>query len=63
MNIKVYCQTHHGTTRTYIKDETVKDAVMTLTKKKTIDRNDMRALEALGHTFEIVLDPSLTLVA
>ena len=63
MNIKVYSQSHYGINHTYILDDTVSDAVMTLTKKKTVDRYDMRALEALGHTFEIVLDPSLSLVA
>ena len=60
MNIKVYQRSNWGTTHTYILDETINDAVMTLTKKKTIDRYDIRSLEALGHTIELVLDPEVT---
>ena len=30
------------------------DAIKTLTGKKTVDRRDLAALEALGHTFELV---------
>lgn len=60
MNIKVFTRSNWGNTHTYILDDNINDAVMTLTKKKTIDRYDIRALEALGHTIEIVLDPSLS---
>ena len=60
MNIKVYQRSNWGTTHTYILDEEINDAVMTLTKKKTIDRHDIWALEALGHTIELVLDPEVT---
>lgn len=60
MNIKVFQRSNWGNTHTYILDDKIQDAVMTLTKKKTIDRYDERALEALGHTIEIVLDPSLS---
>ena len=60
MNIKVFQKSNWGNTHTYILDDNINDAVMTLTKKKTIDRYDIRALEALGHTIEIVLDPSLS---
>ena len=60
MNIKVFTRSNWGTTHTYILDEKINDAVMTLTKKKTIDRYDIRALEALGHTVELVCDPSLS---
>ena len=60
MNIKVYQRSNWGTTHTYVLDEKINDAVMTLTKKKTIDRHDIWALEALGHTVELVADPELT---
>ena len=60
MNIKVYQRSNWGNTHTYIVDDKINDAVMTLTKKKTIDRYDIRALEALGHTIELVLNPELT---
>ena len=60
MNIKVYQRSNWGTTHTYVLDETINDAVMNLTKKKTIDRYDIRSLEALGHTIELVLDPEVT---
>ena len=61
MNIQVYTRSNFGTEHTYIADPNIRDAILTLTKKKTLTRWDMRALEALGHTFEIVLDPESTL--
>ena len=60
MNIKVYQRSNWVTTHTYVLDEKINAAVMTLTKKKTIDRHDIWALEALGHTIEPVLDPEVT---
>ena len=60
MNIKVFQKSNWGNTHTYILDDKIQDAVMTLTKKKTIDRHDIWALEALGHTVELVCDPSLS---
>ena len=61
MNIKVFTRTIYGTEYTYIADENIRDAIITLTKKKTLTRWDIRALESLGHTFEIVLDPESAL--
>ena len=62
MEIKVYTRRDFGQERTYIADPEIKDALITLTKKKTLTRWDMRALERLGHTFSIVLDPESSLL-
>ena len=59
--IQVYQQTKYGTTYTYVKDDKQAEALETLTKKKTLDRYDFRALESLGFTIELVMDPSKTL--
>ena len=62
MEIKVYTRRDFGQERTYIADPDIRDAIITLTKKKTLTRWDMRALERLGHTFAIVLDPESSLL-
>jgi hypothetical protein len=62
MEIKVYTRRDFGQERTYIADDDIRDAILTLTKKKTLTRWDMRALERLGHTFTIVLDPESSLL-
>jgi len=63
MDIEVYTRSNYGTEYTYIKDPDIRDAIITLTKKKTLSRWDMRALERLGHTFSIVLDPESSLIS
>jgi|TARA_Y100000296_G_C5019704_1_gene179242 hypothetical protein len=62
MEIEVYTRRDFGTERTYIADPDIKDAIITLTGKKSLTRWDMRALERLGHTFSIVLDPESKLI-
>lgn len=63
MEIKVFTRRDFGTERTHIADPDIRDAIITLTKKKTLTRWDMRALERLGHTFAIVLDPESALIS
>ena len=59
--IEVYIDVKHGSKYTYVKDEKQREAIQTLTGKKTVDRWDFRALEALGFTIELVMDPSKSL--
>ena len=59
--VQVYIKTHYGIKHYYLVDDKQAEALETLTKKKTIDRYDFRALEALGFTIELVMDPSQSL--
>ena len=59
--IQVYIETKYGTDYNYVKDEDQAEAVEALTKKKTIDRYDIRALEKLGYTIELVMSPKVSL--
>ena len=51
MTIELELKNVYGNELIYIKDEQAKDAVQTLTGKKTIDYQDINALESLGLTF------------
>ena len=51
MTIELELKNVYGNELIYIKDEQAKDAVQTLTGKKTIDHQDINALESLGLTF------------
>ena len=55
--IQVYIENHYGTPYNYVKDEAQAEALEALTKKKTLDRYDFRALEKLGYTIELVMSP------
>ena len=59
--IQVYIETKYGTDYNYVKDEAQAEALEALTKKKTIDRYDIRALEKLGYTIELVMSPKVSL--
>tara|TARA_B100002052_G_scaffold275614_1_gene279630 strand:- start:1040 stop:1261 length:222 start_codon:yes stop_codon:yes gene_type:complete len=59
--IQVYIENHYGTPYNYVKDEAQAEALEALTKKKTLDRYDFRALEKLGYTIELVMSPNLSL--
>ena len=59
--IQVYIETKYGTDYNYVKDETQAEALEALTKKKTLDRYDFRALEKLGYTIELVMSPKVSL--
>jgi len=57
MRIEYYIKNVYGNDHMYIVDPEQAHAVGTLTKKKTIDHNDIKALERLGHTLERVHAP------
>jgi len=59
--VQVYIKTSYGIDHYYVVNDKQAEAIETLTKKKTIDRWDFRALEALGFTIELVMDPSKSL--
>ena len=59
--IQVYIENHYGTPYNYVKDEAQAEALEALTKKKTLDRYDFRALEKLGYTIEVVKSPKVRL--
>lgn len=59
--IQVYVETKYGTDYTYVKDQAQAEALEALTKKKTLDRYDFRALEKLGYTIELVMSPKVSL--
>ena len=59
--IEVYIDVKHGSRYTYVKDEKQREAIQTLTGKKTVDRFAMRALESLGFEFTLVMNPHLSL--
>ena len=59
--VQVYIKRHYNIDYYYVVDDKQAEALETLTKKKTIDRYDFRALEALGFTIELVMDPSQSL--
>ena len=59
--VQVYIKTAYGIDHYYVKDDKQSEAIQTLTKKKTVDRWDFRALEALGFSIELVMDPSNSL--
>ena len=59
--IQVYIENHYGTPYNYVKDEAQAVALEALTKKKTLDRYDFRALEKLGYTIELVMSPKVSL--
>lgn len=52
MHITYHSRDVYGNTLLYINDENKAKAVQTLTGKKTIDSNDIKALQALGHKVE-----------
>lgn len=52
MTITYHIKSAYGTDRKYINDDDIADAVADLTGNKTIDKQDIKALEALGHTVE-----------
>lgn len=59
--IQVYIENHYGTPYNYVKDQAQAEALEALTKKKTLDRYDFRALEKLGYTIELVMSPKVSL--
>ena len=59
--IQVYIENHYWTPYNYVKDEAQAEALEALTKKKTLDRYDFRALEKLGYTIELVMSPKVSL--
>lgn len=54
--IKFYRDRVYGVVKFYVKEAEVAEAVTLLTGRKTITEQDMKALEALGFTFEEVLN-------
>ena len=48
--IRVRTKPAYGTIHHYIRDEATAQAVSMLTKKKTVDAGDIKALQALGFT-------------
>jgi hypothetical protein len=54
--ITFYEKTNYGAPAFYIASEH-RDAVQTLTKKKTIDHADIKALRALGFSVDQVIEP------
>ena len=59
--IQVYIENHYGTPYNYVKDEAQSEALEALTKLKSLDRYDFRALEKLGYTIELVMSPKVSL--
>ena len=59
--IEVYIDTKFGVDHNYVKDATQAEALEALTKKRTINRHDIRALEALGYEITLVMNPNLRL--
>ena len=55
MIIEFYIKNVYGKENIYNKDENIAKNIQTLTTKKTIDKNDMQALENLGFTFKQVI--------
>ena len=59
--VQVYIKTSYGIDHYYVVNDKQAEAIEALTKKKTLDRYDFRALEMLGFTIELVMDPSKSL--
>jgi len=59
--VQVYIKSRYGVDHYYVVDDKQSEAIQTLTKKKTVDRWDFRALETLGFSIELVMDPSNSL--
>ena len=57
MHIQYYAKTVYGNKNLYILNPDQANAIQTLTRKKTIDNHDIKALQALGHTTEQVPEP------
>lgn len=57
MNIEYYTKTIYGKDTMYIVDKTTAERVQILTGRKTINSNDMIALQALGFTLTEVIAP------
>ena len=55
MIIQYYIKSVFGKDNIYIKDEEQSKIISTLTNKKTVDKNDIKALEQLGFTLEQVI--------
>lgn len=55
MIIQYYIKNVFGNDNIYIKDKAINKNISTLTKKKTLDRNDIIALEKLGFILEQVI--------
>jgi len=51
MSIQLLVKNVYGNELIYVKDELAQKSIQALTKKKTVDFNDIEALEALGVTF------------
>ena len=51
MSIPLLVKNVYGNELIYVNDELAQKSIQTLTKKKTVDFNDIEALEALGVTF------------
>lgn len=56
--IKFYSCRSYGVARVYLADSAQAATVSILTGKKTVDLNDLLALQTLGCTIEQVPDPS-----
>lgn len=54
--IKFYQDRVYGVIKNYVKEPELAQAITTLTGRKTLTDQDMKALEALGFTFEQVLN-------
>lgn len=52
MLIQIKHKLVHEVDRMYVCDSIQAEAISQLTKKKTVDQNDVYALTALGHTVE-----------
>ena len=51
MSIPLEVKNVYGNELIYVNDELAQKSIQALTKKKTVDFNDIEALEALGVTF------------
>jgi len=54
--IKFYQDRVYGVIKNYVKEPELAQAITTLTGRKTLTDQDMKALESLGFTFEQVLN-------
>lgn len=54
--IKFYKDRVYGVIKNYVKDPELATAITTLTGRKTLTDQDMKALETLGFKFEEVLN-------
>ena len=55
--IHYYIKSVYGANKYYIANPDQASAIATLTRRKTVDASDMKALEAMGYTLERVHEP------